>query len=208
MSGISVTTTFAPMDRRLNAFARGIKDPSKPLMQFATWYGADVWRALDRHTFGSDYDRWTTFRGRPWPPILPQYVRKTGPVQDRRVPPWGGVERIAGEILWNASDVATGKKLYARADKVYGRVKGKLRPSDTRVKTSSFVGRDTNEMFRQFARNPALSGDRKIVTLSTNRPQAARFHKKRPFAFVTSADQNMLRQFCLLWLREQIVRTR
>jgi len=193
-------------DARMRALAAAVKDASEPLGQWASYYGQATWDAFTPMTFEALYEGPRPFRGVMWPQIEPQYIRKTGPEADRRVPPWGDVDRIAGAVNWNSSDIATGKKRFKREAEVEGKVRGKLRKSGGRVKRTSMVGRDTNEMVREFARNPVLSPDHKSVTLSTNQPYAPRFNKKRPFAFVTKEDGQKLTAFCLSWLRRKLAR--
>jgi len=196
--GIETRIVYDDMDSKVGLFLKDIQDASRPLRQWAVEYGRKVAEAWGRITYGALYSGSVTFRGEvTWGSVGPQYVRKTDGVA---VPPWGGVPRIRGEVLHVASVIATGKKIYGRAEKAYGNVKGKLRPSGKRVTSSSVFGADTNAMRRQFTTNPTLSADRKTVTLVTNAKQSERFNERAPFGFLTSSDRDSFRKHIADWL--------
>jgi|GEM_PF-3614406 len=197
---VQVSIDLSGMDARMQRVATTVKNPARPLMQWASWYGADRRAAFDGVTFEKLDSSGMDVRGSWWPAVGPQYIRKTGPAQDRRVPQWGGVARIAGAVDHFSSDVATGRKNYRRKEKVYGTVRGKKRPSGKRVTRASRVGGDTGQMFREFTRNPSLSADRRTVTLSTSKRYAGRFNKRRPFATINQNDRIKFNEFVRAWL--------
>lgn len=72
-----------------------------------------------------------TFRGMRWTGMKAQYTRKDGTV----VPAWGGVPKVRGR----------------------GKVKGRMRPSRTRVKQTSVMMADTGDMRRRLTQPTALT---------------------------------------------------
>jgi hypothetical protein len=118
--------------------------------------------AVDRHF--KALKKGGTNRGVTWKPFAPQYTRKTdGAV----VPAWGGTKKVRGA----------------------GRVKGRLRPSGTRITKGSALLQDTNTL-----RSRATLTIRQTRTSMEVGPQgvnyAAKQHARRPFLFFTQSDGN------------------
>ena len=120
-----------------------------------------------------------TYRGVTWKPFAPQYVRRDGTV----VPAWGGVPKVRGKRY------KTGK----RAGEIRGKkVKGRLRPSNSRITKRSALMQDTGTMKGRAALTTALR--RKSVEMG---PQGVRYAKeqndRRPFLFFdTPKDARVL----------------
>lgn len=96
-----------------------------------------------------------SFRGVTWEPFRPQYVRKDGTV----VPAWGGIKKVRGR----------------------GKVKGRLRPSNTYLKRSDSIMQDTMNM-RQRAVTTVRATNEEIVYGPTL-PYAHAQNERRQFLF-------------------------
>lgn len=113
-----------------------------------------------------------TYRGVTWKPFAPQYTRKDGTV----VPAWGGVARV------RAGYIQKGKHKGERMKRVSGVVKGRLRPSGTRVTKTSALMQDTMTLRTRAAL--VVRRNRLLLQLG---PQGVRYaahqHSLRPFLF-------------------------
>lgn len=112
-------------------------------------------RAVTDRTF-KRLRRGGTYRGVTWRDWAPQYTRKDGTV----VPAWGGVPKVRGR----------------------GTVKGRLRPSRTRVNRTSALMQDTNTLRSRAALTMfQLSNTR--IRFGTNLRYASKQQAMRPFLF-------------------------
>lgn len=198
---LTTSASFDDLNRKSNAWLRALTGFQKPMRQWIMGVALAIQRAW-KITYQDLYNGSMPFRGEAqWGAVPPQYTRITDGVA---VPPWGGVKRIRGEILHFASVIATGKKLYRRAEKVYGNVKGRLRASGKRITRSSVVGADTGQMRRDFVSNPVFSSDGRAIRLVSTLKRAEYFNAARPFAFLTQIDVRDFRNRMAAWLGETV----
>jgi hypothetical protein len=169
------TTGLDRLEREILARA---KNPSAPLKAWALEVGRDIALSWDRMKYGALYLKGGIFRGEvPWRPVPPMYTRKDG----TKVPPWGGVPRVAG------SGVVKGRK---------------RRNSGKRVTIGSTVGADTAKMRREFTGKAVLSTDKRTISLVTNRSYAGPQNALRPFNRATRKDRDLLVRLFREWLRK------
>ena len=182
---VRLTLDTSGFDAEQRKMLAAVKNPRPPLKAFAVEYAADVLKAWNAMSFGSLWNSAKNFRDAAmWKPVAPQYVRKDG----TRVPPWGGVARAQHGLKGHTVKQKTGT------------VKGKKRPSQRRVKQGDIVGKDTQEMAREFTGPPSFTADGRTVILSTNRPYAERQNRLRPFNRFNRKDGQRLVYWVRNWL--------
>ena len=109
-----------------------------------------------------------THRGETWAYFADQYTRKTDGVV---VPAWGGVQKLRGR----------------------GKVKGRLRPSGSRVSFGDSVGQDIGHLRRAALISRRLT--RNALIMGGNVEYGAAFNKHRRYAFFHLPDDlKMIRQ--------------
>lgn len=124
------------------------------------------------------------YRGVKWSYFSNQYTRKTDGVT---VPAWGGVPRLKKKKL------KSGKGFY----KNQGKVKGRLRPSGTRVKQGDSVVQDLGTL-RARAALVGYLGDDKVTMGPQGVTYAAAQQRMRPFIFFeVPKDASQLLAFAL-----------
>ena len=176
------TSGFDAEQRKMLAAA---KNPRPPLKAFAVEFATDVLKTWETMSFGSLWNAPKNFRNAAmWKPVKPQYIRADG----TRVPPWGGVARAQNGFKGQSVKQKTGT------------VKGKKRPSGDRVKQQDIVGKDTQEMSREFTGPPSFTADGRTVILSTNRKYAEAQNKLRPFNRFSRKDNERLVYWVRNWL--------
>ena len=95
------------------------------------------------------------FRGVTWSPWAPQYTRQDGTV----IPAWGGVRKVHGR----------------------GLVKGRKRPSGTRVTKQSRLMEDTGNLRSQTHTNWRIT--KRLMRGRVRAPLAKKLQKQRPYFF-------------------------
>lgn len=133
-------------------------DFRKPNKEFAQYMRVQVDSMFRRNRSGQ---RGGTHRGITWDGFKPQYTRKDGTV----IPAWGGVKKVRGR----------------------GRVKGRKRPSGTRITRRSSLMQDTGTM-----RSRAALVIKQNQHKTEMGPQGVRYAAKqqnlRPFLFFIDKD--------------------
>lgn len=200
------TSGFDAEQRKMLAAA---KNPRPPLKAFAVEFATDVLNTWETMSFSSLWNAPKNFRNAAmWKPVKPQYVRKDG----TRVPPWGGVARVSAgwktvganvEYYTDANGrlrVRKKRALQRKLKSVSGAVKPKTRPSGAPVRALDLVGKDTQEMAREFTGPPSFTADGRTVILSTNRKYAEAQNKLRPFNRFSRKDNERLVYWVRNWL--------
>jgi len=185
LGNVTWTVDRSQFDKKQRRLLSSIKDASKPLSAWAELTGAEIARDWDKMTGSKLWGRSAMFRGvEMWKALKPKYVRKDG----TRVPPWGGA----------AARVALKKDGTPR--KRQPKVKASKRPSGARWKAGDVVGRDTDNMWKQFTRNPRLHSSKRAISLMTNTKYAFHQNNLRQFNVLTGGDKERLVVQLKRWL--------
>lgn len=166
-------------DRQLRRHLRQLiaqgADFTRPLLSFRQYMAGAVDSLFDVLSYGRGQ---ASHRGVSWPGFAPQYTRKDGTV----VPAWGGIPKVRGK----------------------GMVKGRKRPSGTRLTPVSALMQDTANL-----RGKAITAlfRQSKTALSFGTPEAVDYAgeqaARRPYLFFyLPQDQPALRQILLDWLRQ------
>lgn len=186
-----ITVDKSQLDARLNEVARKISDVRPVLTHWATEEGAERGKKWNEMSFGRLYASAAMFLGEiPWQKVPPMRVRKNG----GRVPPFGGVPRIALGMRKVAGTMVKMKR-------ITGNVLGRKRKSGARLKASDVVGKDTHTMYKQFVREPRMAQDGKSIDLVTVTSYAVHQEKLRSFAGKTRAATDRLFRLYTEYLR-------
>lgn len=170
---ISYSIDTSVVDRKFRKLAREVKDASRPLKAFAVGFEfrkAQAWKV----TFGKAWGGIARFQDVFWKPPAPLYVRKDG----NRIPPWGGVPKKHGS----------------------GKVKGRKRPSGSRVKRSDVLMQDTGHMRSGFLLGK-IAPNRRSVVFDFRERYGKIQNRMRKFAFFTAKDRSEFRRIMNDWLR-------
>jgi hypothetical protein len=117
-----------------------------------------------------------SYRGVTWKYFRPQYTRKDGTV----IPAWGGVRKVRGR----------------------GLVKGRLRPSRTRVKQGDSIMQDTKTMRGRAALVQRMDRDELVLGQAGSLKYAKHQQKMRPFLFFqTPRDLDQLTEIMIDHIR-------
>ena len=145
-----------------------------------------------------------SYRGVSWDYFAPQYTRKTDSVV---VPAWGGVPKIKAGYAKKTKTI----KLKTKSIKIiqFGKtggknVRGKLRPSGTRVKQGDSVVQDSGTLRARAALVVALKSE-KLVVGPQGVSYAADQQEMRPFLFFEQPkDSEALLKIALRHLQKGI----
>jgi len=129
---------------------------------------------IDRHF--KKLGKGGTNRGVTWKPFAPQYTRKADGVT---VPAWGGVNKVRGR----------------------GKVKGRKRPSGTRITRQSKLVQDTGTLRSRAA--AVIRMTRTTGELGPNLNYATKQNEKRPFLFFTKGDGRKYNQVLAAYFRKE-----
>ena len=110
------------------------------------------------------------YRGEYWPPFARLYIRKT---TGQEIPAWGGVPKIRGE----------------------GTVKGRKRPSGTRITPQSLLMRDTGYLASAAASAFRIDRRGTRATIGTPVKYAWKQNEMRRFMKWTRDDRRLYRQW-------------
>lgn len=155
-------------DRRLKARLAHMNDTAQSPKRLWDRIHRDQ-QTLSALTIRALSDGGGSYRGVQWPGFRPQYVREDG----TEVPAWGGVDKVRGK----------------------GRVKGRLRPSGTRVTARSLIMRDTGYLASAAASVRKTRRSGRLLIIETPVKYAAPQQSMRPFMFFTRADRQKYRKW-------------
>ncbi len=156
-----------------------------------------------------------TYRGNRWPGLKIMYKRKTDGVA---VPVWGGVKRLRRGTVTRATGTgirvkAAGPGVVKKGQTFSGNnVLGKLKNSGQRYKRGDKqLGkiRPQGLLGDWFQSDPKLSSSGKKLTITTNKPHAARIAAKRPFHWgrtIARIERHHLELVAAKWLFTRIRR--
>ena len=144
-----------------------------------------------------------TYRGVYWAGFAPQYVRSDGPV-----PAEGGVPRMRAGMSTRslrggrlrtgiAQDIVTRRFVGGRSTGGEGLVRGKLRPSGTRVGPDSDLVQDTGGTRIGATSNYRATARRLVMYIPSSVGYARRQHAMRPILFMTDRDVDKISEDAL-----------
>lgn len=170
-----MTYNDSQLRRHLRQLIAQGTDFTRPLLTFRQYMAVAVDSLFDVLSYGRGN---ATHRGVSWPGFAPQYTRQDGTV----VPAWGGIPKVRGK----------------------GMVKGRKRPSGTRLTPVSAIMQDTGNL-RGKAITALFRQTKTAISFGT--PESVNYAgeqaARRPYLFFyLPQDKPALRQILLDWLRQ------